>query len=177
MLNIFSTTQEKNGISLYWNDEKLIVEEYNKVEKHYYCGKELLQFKEGKTIIYTILVVDVNEYYFADVFSDGEIVKLATDTNIIPGKQKQGGQSHERYMANRENGIVLWFKEINEILKAYDRQIILGINHIYHNKFISYLNTYNKSKIIKEVANEYSGLEGIYDTINRLEKDKQGPVV
>jgi len=122
--------------------------------------------------MYCILVVDTQQVYFADVFSDGEIVKLFEDTSMVPGKMKPGGQSAHRFSQNRKNAIVLWFKEINEVLKQYDREIILGINWIYYNQFISYLSTYNKAKIKQQVSAEYSGLPGIYDIVNRIEKEK-----
>jgi len=172
-LNIFSNLPNgffnEQGISIYWNDADLTTESYNKIEKHYYCGRELLQFTEGKTLMYCILVIDLDECYLADVFSDGEVVKLFADTSMVPKKQGQGGQSQPRFQANRSNEIVHWFKSINEVLKIYDRDITLGINHVYEKKFISYLSTYNKAKIQKTISNEYSGLAGIYDTVNRLE--------
>ena len=132
----------------------------------------MLQFPEGKTLIYTILCVDLDECYLADIYSDGEIVKLYADTSQVPKKQGQGGQSQPRYQANRANEIVHWFKNINEILKQYNREIVLAINWIHYNKFMSYMNTYNAQKIVKQISAEYSGLPGIYDTINRLESTK-----
>lgn len=122
--------------------------------------------------MYCILVVDLDECYLADIYSDGEVVKLYADTSQVPKKQGQGGQSQPRYQANRSNEIVHWFKAINEVLKQYDRQIILAINHIHNNRFISYLSTYNKQKIMQQISNEYGGLAGVYDTINRIEQQK-----
>lgn len=123
--------------------------------------------------MYCILVVDLDECYCADVYSDGEVNKLFTDVSLVPHKMGVGGQSAHRFAQIRQNEIVLWFKSINEMLKTVnDKDIILGINHVYERRFLSYLNTYNKNKISKIISNEYSGLEGIYDTINRLENDK-----
>ena len=120
--------------------------------------------------MYSILVIDLDECYFADVFSDAEVVKLFNDTSMVQHKMGVGGQSAHRFAQNRQNEIVHWFKKVNEMLKQYDRKIILGINHVYEKRFIGYLHTYNKAKIVKVISNEYSGIEGIYDTINRLEK-------
>ena len=122
--------------------------------------------------MYSLLVLSLDQGYFADVYSDGEIVKLWSDTSQVPKKQGQGGQSQPRYQANRANEIVHWFKGINEVLKQYDRQIILGINWIHYSKFMDYLSTYNKAKIIQQVPIEYDGLTGIYDLINRIERQK-----
>lgn len=122
--------------------------------------------------MYCILVVDLDECYLADVFSDGEIVKLYADTSMVPKKQCQGGQSQPRYQANRANAIVHWFKGINEILKQYDREITLACNWIHYSKFMDYLSTYNKQKIVQQISAEYSGLTGVYDVINRLEYAK-----
>ena len=159
-------------MSLYWNDVELITEPYDKIEKHYYCGKSLLQFKEGKTRMYTILIVSTDEVILCDVFSDGEIVKLYSDTSIVPHKMRPGGQSAHRFAQNRENAIVQWYKEINEKLKEYDREILLGINWINYKKFLSYLSTYNQAKIKEQISNEYDGLPGVYDMINRIERSK-----
>jgi peptide subunit release factor 1 (eRF1) len=123
--------------------------------------------------MYCILVIDLDECYLADVYSDGEIVKLYADTSMVPKKQGQGGQSQPRYQANRSNEIVHWFKNINEALKQYDRQIILGINWIHYKKFLSYLSTYNSAKIVQQVSIEYTGLTGVYDCISRIESQKK----
>ena len=160
-------------MSFYWNDEELVTEPYNKIEKHYYCGRDLLQFPEGKTLMYTILCVDLSEGFLADVFSDGEIVKLWSDESTVPKKQGQGGQSQPRFHASRDNEIVAWFKKIDRILMDYDRDIVLSINFMHYNRFMSYLHTYNVAKIKQHVRGEYSGLNGVYDCINRLEKDKK----
>jgi len=125
--------------------------------------------------MYTILCVDLDEAILADVFSDGEVVKLYADTSMVPKKQGQGGQSQPRYQANRSNEIVHWFKGINEVLKQYDRQITLSIQWMHYKKFLSYLNTYNQAKIIQQISGEYSGLCGVYDCINRLENSKRKP--
>ena len=122
--------------------------------------------------MYCILVIDLDECYMADIFSDGEVIKLFAETSMVSKKQGQGGQSQPRYQANRNNEIVQWFKKINEILKEYDRQIILGCNWIHYNRFLDYLNTYNKAKILRQISAEYSGLCGIYDVINRIEREK-----
>lgn len=97
--------------------------------------------------MYTILCIDLSEAYFADVYSDGEIVKLWADTSMVPGKKKPGGQSAHRYAQNRENEIVQWFKSINEMLKEYDKQVTLAINWINYKKFLSYLSTYNNARL------------------------------
>ena len=122
--------------------------------------------------MYSILVVSTDEVYFADVMSDGEIIKLFADTSMVPHKMRPGGQSAHRFAQNRENAIVQWYKEINELLKEYDRAIILSINWINYKKFLSYLNTYNQAKIQQQISGEYDGLPGVYDTINRIEKEK-----
>lgn len=122
--------------------------------------------------MYTILVVDLSECYFADVFSDGEIVKIFEDNSTVPNKQGSGGQSQPRFQATRENEIVAWFKKINRMLMEYDREIILSINWMHYNRFMDYMHTYNKAKIKQHIRGEYSGLCGIHDTINRIEREK-----
>jgi len=121
--------------------------------------------------MYTILVVDLDECYMADVFSDGEIVKLFADTSTVPKKQAQGGQSQPRFQATRENEMVAWFKTINRALMEYDREIILSIQWMHYNRFIAQMHTYNAAKIKRHIRGEYSGLCGVHDTINRLERE------
>jgi len=105
--------------------------------------------------------LDLDECYFADVYSDGEIVKLFEDNSTVPHKMGVGGQSANRFASIRQNEIVHWFKNINEKLKQYDREIIVSCSWPYYNRFLSYLNTYNKAKIVRQISGEYSGLAGV----------------
>ena len=63
----------------------------------------MLQFTDYKTKIYTILVIDLDECYCADVYSDGEIVKRFGEHSSVPNKHKKGGQSAARFARIREN--------------------------------------------------------------------------
>jgi len=123
--------------------------------------------------MYTILLIDTDECYCADVYSDAQIVKLFAMESDIPRKMKPGGMSQHRFAQIRDNSIVLWFKDINEKLKTLEsREITLGISHVYQARFMSYLSTYNKQKIKERKPIECANLAGIYDMINRLERDK-----
>jgi len=157
---------------LYWNNEELTVEPYARKTKHYYCGKELLKFDNIRTRIYTLLIVDLDECYCADVYTDGEIVKRFSEHSAVPHKMKKGGQSAARFARIRDSEITLWFKRVNEYLKKIDSEIYLGINFMYKRRFLSYLSTYNKEKIKEIHKNEYNGLTGIYQFISKLESDK-----
>lgn len=118
--------------------------------------------------MYTILLVDTNECICADIYSDGEIKVIFNDRSDIPNKHKSGGQSAPRFGRLRENSIVLWYKDINEKLKSINRDIILGINFVNKNKFISKMSTYNKNKIKKIEKTEYTNLAGVYQFLERL---------
>ena len=128
----------------------------------------MLQFTDYKTKVYTILVVDLDECYCADVYSDGEIVKRFGEHSSVPNKHKKGGQSAQRFARIRENEIVHWFKRINEYMKPIKNEIYLGISFVYKKRFLNYLNTDNQNKIKEIRRNEYSGLTGIYQYINKL---------
>lgn len=169
---IFSIAEKREGISLYWNDEELIVEDYNKKQKHYFCGKELLRFPETKTIIYQILSVDYSECAFGRVYSDGEIEVLFKDTSLVSSKQDAGGQSAKRYQMNRQNEIVQWFKEINERLKSIEGNFYVGMSGIYYKRFFDLLSTYNQQKVIGRKSCEYAGVTGIYQMVRLLESEK-----
>lgn len=171
MHSIFSSYKE-GGISIFWDDENLKIEPYNKIKKVYYCGRELLKFNTSKTVIYTILVIDLDECYCADVYSDGEIKKRFAEHSEVPHKHKCGGQSAARFQRIRDSEITLWFKRINEYLKRVNGDIDLGISFVYKARFLSKLSTYNKAKIRMIRKTEYSGLTGIYDQINKIEAEK-----
>jgi peptide subunit release factor 1 (eRF1) len=168
LLIIFSVNSKKDGISVYWNDEELSVKPYDGIRKQYFCGKNLLLFDTIKTLMYQIVLVDYEECYMAKVYSDGEIVKIFHDTSLVPHKMTTGGQSQHRYAQIRENEIVSWFKDINEIMKTIDGEVILGISSIYYSKFEKCLSTYNKQKIKERYTIEYNGLTGVYQMISRL---------
>lgn len=169
---IFSTTSVIDGISLYWNDNKLEVEEYNGKQKKYVCGRKLLKFESFKTLMYSILVVDYDDCCCADVYSDGEIKVHFELHSEVPHKHKKGGQSAKRFARIRENEITIWFKRINEYLKIVNSELYLGISPIYQRRFIKSLSTYNLQKI-KTISNtEYSDLCGIYQFVNKLEAAK-----
>lgn len=174
---LFSSAEKKDGISLYWNDEELIVETYKRKQKYYFCGRELLRFPETKTIVYQILAMDYSECAFARVYSDGEIEVIFKDTSLIPSKQDAGGQSAKRFQQNRQNEIVQWFKDIDDKLKAITGCFYVGMSSIYFPKFYDLLSTYNKQKVIKRMSCEYSGITGIYQMVRLLEKERGNDAV
>lgn len=120
------------------------------------------------------MVIDFSECYCANVFSDGEIVKLFSKTSDVPNKHKAGGQSAARFARIRENKIKKWFKDVNEMMKPIDEKVILGISDIYYKRFYAHLSTYNKEKVSTHRSCAYSGLCGIYDMINALEREIKG---
>lgn len=171
MHTIFSCNQE-TGISLFWNDEQLTVESYDKIHKHYFCGKELLRFDNTKTIMYAMIVIDLDEAYCANVYSDSEIVKIFDLSSGVDKKQRSGGQSAPRFARIRDNQITHWFKRLDEYLKKVDQELCVAISPIYKNRFEKHLSTYTKQKITRYDNTEYSGLSGIYQYINKLENEK-----
>ena len=171
MQNIFSVNSKKNGISLYWNDETLVVEPYDKINKVYHCGNELQTHNDNKRILYTILVLDLSECYCANVYSDGEIVKLFSDTSLVPKKHKKGGQSAPRFGRIRENAITKWFKDVNMLLSEINEDIILGMSPIYYQRFWAHLSTYNKEKVLDHRNSAYSDISGVYDLLNDLRRN------
>lgn len=122
--------------------------------------------------MYQLLCIDLSEYAFGKVYSDGEIEIIFKDTSLIASKHRQGGQSALRFQKNRDNAITEYFKEINERLKNVDGEVILGINSVYYNRFIENLNTYNQQKIKEQRGIEYSGVTGVYQMLSCIEKEK-----
>ena len=165
---IFSTSKDKDGISVYWNDEELIVEKYNRKTKHYFCGRELLTFKKDKHKLYNVLVVDVNDCCCAEVYSDYSLNILFQKHSVVPNKHKKGGQSAARFSRIRDNEITQWYKKIDDYLKSVDGEIRLGINSIYKKRFIDTLSTYNQNKITLTTSTEYADISGIYQYINKV---------
>ena len=156
---------------MYWDDSCLEVVPYNRKQKLYHCGRQLLKPKTNKIIKYIILVIDLHEAYCANIYSDGEIEKIFNINSTIMNKQKQGGQSQRRFERLREGSITEWFKRINEYLKEIEGNIYVGINFVYKERFRKHLSTENKNKIIEFGKTEYSGLSGIYQYKSRLEKN------
>ncbi len=159
----------RSGISLYWNDEKLEVENYNGNRKIYQCGKELFKIEVKRDVNYYSLVIDVNDCAFGRVFRDGDVQIIFTDKSYVPGKHKKGGQSAKRYSKNRELAIMKWFKKINSLLMEYkDIKLVVGISHAYESTLMKYMHTYNKEKIIKTVRTEYCDENGVYQMVKKL---------
>ncbi len=65
-----SKNRNHEGISLYWNDEKLIVEPYKKQTKSYYCGRELNIIKEPKEVKFTFVVIDLTGWKLKTAISE-----------------------------------------------------------------------------------------------------------
>jgi len=157
---------------LFWDDENLSIEKYNQKKKIYFCGRELLKFKESRTLVYQILVLDYDEACYCDVYSDGEMDIKWKLHSEVPHKHRKGGQSAARFSRIRDNEITQWFKRINEYMKKLDGKIYLGMSKIYYNRFLKNLSTYNKEKIKVRMNCEYSGVTGVYQMINKIENNQ-----
>ena len=161
-----SKNRNHEGISLYWNDEKLIVEPYKKQTKSYYCGRELNIIKEPKEVKFTFVVIDLTECFCAKIYNDGEIEKIFQINSDVGNKHRQGGQSSQRFSRIREQQIITYFKRINDKLKTLKGSFIIGINFIYRAKLKRYLSIGVKQKILKWVITEYGGISGVYQFRN-----------
>ena len=152
---------------MYWNDEELYVEPYERKQKKYYCGKRLEKENKPKKLKFTIVVIDLTETYCAKIYDDGEIEKIFRINSDVPNKHRQGGQSAHRFERSREQQIIKYFKRINEKLKKIKNELVVCINFIYKNKFESYLTIENKNKIIRFDSTEYGGITGCYQFRNK----------
>jgi len=131
-----------------------------------------LKFPETKTKIYSILVVDLSECTYADIYSDAEIKIIFQDRSDVPNKHHKGGQSAARFARCRDNEITQWFKSINEKLKNVRDEIYLGINSVYQRRFIKTLTTYNQQKIKEVRGTEYTDLSGIFQYMKKLDEER-----
>lgn len=157
---------------MYWNDSELNIFSYERKQKLYHCGKQLLKLETNKNIKYIILVLDLHEAYCANIYNDSEIEKIFYINSTIMNKQKQGGQSQRRFERIREGSIIEWFKRINEYIMKIDGNLYVGISFVYKERFRKYLSTENKNKIIGFGKTEYAGLSGIYQYKSKLDKNK-----
>lgn len=122
--------------------------------------------------MYKILMIDLDEAYLANVYSDAEIEKVFQMHSEVPHKMRVGGQSAARFARIRDNEITLWYKRINEYLKPIEGPIYVGMNFVYKRRFLNKLSTYNREKI-KEISScEYVGLTGVRQYIKKLENSK-----
>ena len=112
---------------MYWNDEELYVEPYERKQKKYYCGKRLKKENKPKKLKFTIVIIDLTETYCANIYDDGEIEKIFRINADVPNKHRQGGQSAHRFERNREQQIIKYFKRVNEKLKKVEKEIIICI--------------------------------------------------
>lgn len=158
-------------MSLYWDDEDLLIEPYERKQKKYHCGKVLQKIKKEKKIKFVVVIIDLNECYCAKIYDDGEIEKIFQINSDVGNKHQQGGQSAQRFSRKREQQIIAYFKEINEKLKDIENNFIIGINFIYKNRFEGYLSTENKNKLIRFETIEYGGMTGCYQFRNIHLKD------
>jgi len=150
------------GISLYWNDERLIVEPYERNTKRYYCGRELQKIEKKRKVKFMIVIVDLTECYCAKIYDDGEIEKIFQINSNVGSKHQQGGQSAKRFSRIREQQIITYFKRINEKLKKIDNNFVIGINFIYRSKLENYLSTEVKKRVLRWDTIEYGGISGVY---------------
>jgi len=120
------------------------------------------------------MVVDLTDAICCDIYSTGEIKTIFNLHSEVPGQHKTGGQSAQRFSRIRDQEIIKWYKRINEYLKPIEnRDIKLAINFVYKNRFLKYMHTYNKSKFKEFEKFEYSGMNGIYQYINKVEYQKK----
>lgn len=151
---------------MYWNDENLTVEPYERKRKYYFCGKHLKKPEKKKALKATIVVIDLSECYCANIYTDNEIEKVfAFDANV-PHKHSAGGQSAQRFARIREAAITLYFKKINEKLSALNTPLIIAMNFIYRNRLQDNLSTKNTQKILRFETTEYGGETGVYQFRN-----------
>ena len=50
-------------MSLYWDDESLLVEPYERKQKKYDCGKVLKKTKKEKKNKFIVVIIDLSEGY------------------------------------------------------------------------------------------------------------------
>lgn len=149
---------------------ELVIEQYKGNQKIYHCGRSLIKTPQNNNNVKThALVVDYNDCAFGCIYDNGRVEIIFSEHSYVPGKKRAGGQSAKRYEKNRELAIITWFKKINKMLMSQnDVNIILGISPIYKNKFMKYLHTYNKEKIVKITNTEYSDENGIYQLAKKV---------
>lgn len=177
-LNTFSN-HDNSGLSFYYNDLDLIVEPYDSIKKQYYCGKELKTYIKEKTVLYTILTIDLSSVLLVHVYSDGEIKTLYKADSWIDNKQGSGGQSAARFQRLRQGQIIQWYKQHNAFLLTQElNNIILDMQIVYSKQFLEQLHSYNKPKITRLVSSGYSGsISGVYQTIAIIEKEKKNTTI
>lgn len=144
----------------------MFVEPYERKNKLYHCGNELKTFSGEKTIIYTILSLDLSEASLMRVYSDGDIEVVYSEQSFIDNKQRSGGQSAPRFQRIRQQQIKNWYKKIDRMLMTVNDDIILDMNPVFKNRFVNCLHQYNKDKLIKEINTGYSGITGVYQALN-----------
>ena len=153
---------------MYWDDEQFLVEPYERKQKKYYCGKKIIKLEKSKKIRFTVIVIDLDETYCANIYDDGDIEKLFHFDSNVPHKHRAGGQSARRFERIRESAIVIYFKKINDKLKELKKPFYVGINFIYRNQFEKNLSNNSKNLILGYETIEYGGISGVYQLRNKF---------
>jgi peptide subunit release factor 1 (eRF1) len=108
----FSVYAESKAFLYDSADDSLSVYNYPLNQFVYHCGKE---FKTPDDVnlenSYLLVVMDANECTIG-MLNGKKITTLWSKTSYIPGKQRQGGQSANRFQHLRAEALKQWFKTI-----------------------------------------------------------------
>lgn len=142
----------------------------------YRCSNELYldplvaTSKNGDLI--GIVAIDATECGVA-IIDGSNLIPLKTLTSGVNGKSAKGGSSARRYERNREAELNRYYHRaaeyINDILLQYEvKQIVVAGPGFTKDEFMKkgYLDYRLKVNQVMDI--EYSGLEGIHQTFNRM---------
>ncbi len=117
------------------------------------------------------MAVDFQQAAFGAVYSDWSYNILWDKKSLVPRKINAGGQSQQRFQNARESAIIMWYSKLDEMLSEIQGNIVLAMSDIFSQQFLDKLSTQNRNKVVKRVSLEYSGSDGIIQTVHRLKKN------
>jgi peptide subunit release factor 1 (eRF1) len=135
----------------------------------------LLKINPENPIIYRILAIDFQQAAFGIIYSDWSYDILWEKKSLVPRKIGVGGQSQQRFQNARESAIIMWYHKLDELLTEIQGDIVLAMSDIFSQQFLNNISTQNRNKITKRISLEYSGSDGIIQTVHRLQDEKKNP--
>jgi peptide subunit release factor 1 (eRF1) len=121
--------------------------------------------EESKVVLECILFFDLQDATFCTIYSDYSFDVHFRLKAFIKNKQRQGGQSSQRFERNRENEINYWFKKIIENLPT-NKVFVVACQDYYYPRFYEKLPEVIKKNVSSKIVSEFYDESGIYQRIN-----------
>lgn len=157
------------GVAIYADEDGVHIEEYNGIQKKYYCGKEFVRPPPKSKETHILLVIDSKEASIG--FTDGETVRVVwtEDWSGVMGKHDAGGQSAQRYERGREQALIAWFRKVQDVLRslAPPLPVIVGGPGMTKDRFVADFPNWLKERVVRIESVGYTNENGLWELIDK----------